>query len=101
MKDKMNSYGKTWHVWMTSPHGGHPADTLPLGPPHLAWSFNRDGEANPGLVENAFQRLKIDSAKRRRERADLSAVAHPQEGVDALKGAFSGAGTAPPGVQPK
>jgi Protein of unknown function (DUF1264) len=101
MKDKMNSYGKTWHVWMTSPHGEKPADTLPIGPPHLAWSFNRDGEAHPGLVENAFQQLKIDSSEKRKDRADLSAVAHPQEGVDALKGAFPGAGAAPPGVQPK
>jgi hypothetical protein len=86
MKDKMNSYGKTWHVWMSNPHGDHPADKLPLGPPRLAWSFNRDGEARPGLVEDAFQRLKIDAAEKRRERSDLSALAHPQEGTDALKG---------------
>jgi len=101
MKDKMNSYGKTWHVWMTTPHGERPADKLPLGPPHLAWSFNRDGEARPGLVEGAFQQLKIDVAEKRRERADLSALARPQEGVEALKGALPGAGAAPPGVQPK
>ena len=54
----------------------------------LAWSFNRDGEARPGLVERRDQRMGLDSADKRRQRADLAALARPQSGVDALRAAF-------------
>ncbi|MFC7475088.1 OBAP family protein [Dankookia sp. GCM10030260] len=92
MASKMNSYGKTWHVWDTA------TDSLPLGPPHLAWSFNREGEARPGLVEARDRRMGIDTAARRRAREDLRALARPQHGVDALRGRF-GRPTEPiPGV---
>lgn len=87
MKDKMNSYGKTWHVWHTGAMG-NAGDALPLGPPMLAWSFNRDGEATPGLVERRDEQMDIDTAEKRRERADLRSLAKPQSGVDALKAAF-------------
>jgi hypothetical protein len=87
MRGKMNSYGKTWHVW-NSGAADMPADALPLGPPMLAWSFNRDGEARPGLVERRDQRMGIDSADKRRQRAELEALARPQSGVDALLAAF-------------
>ena len=97
MKDKMNSYGKTWHVWNTGAHG-QAGDRLPLGPARLAWSFNRDGEARPGLVEQRDRRLDIDSAVKRRERAELQPLARPQSGVDALHGSFPRATSAIPGV---
>jgi len=87
MKDKMNSYGKTWHVWHTGAMGQR-GDPLPLGPAMLAWSFNRDGEARPGLVERRDERMGIDSAEKRRQRADLRSLAKPQSGVDDLKAAF-------------
>lgn len=87
MKKKMNSYGKTWHVWNTG-HQGMAGDKLPLGEPMLAWSFNRDGEAMPGLVESRDKRMDIDSAKIRKQRSDLRGVAKPQSGVDDLKGKF-------------
>jgi hypothetical protein len=87
MKDKINSYGKTWHVWNTGTMG-QPGDKLPLGPPMLAWSFNRDGEAAPGLIERRDRKLKVDSADKRRQRADLQSLARPQSGVDDLKHAF-------------
>lgn len=87
MKKKMNSYGKTWHVWNTG-HPGTAGDALPLGPPMLAWSFSRDGEALPGMVEGRDKRMDIDSAKTRQKRADLRALARPQSGVDDLKGKF-------------
>jgi hypothetical protein len=87
MRDKMNSYGKTWHVWHTG-GPGEAGDTLPLGPPMLAWSFNRDGEARPGLVEGRDKRMGIDTAGKRRQRADMVALARPQQGVDALRAAF-------------
>ncbi|CAI08748.1 OBAP family protein [Aromatoleum aromaticum] len=97
MKGKMNSYGKTWHVWNTGTHSGA-GDSLPLGPPRLAWSFNRDGEAQPGLVEQRDRRLEVDSAAKRRERAELQPLARPQAGVDALKGRFPRPTSPLPGV---
>ncbi len=87
MKGKMNSYGKTWHVWNT---GGldQDADPLPLGEPRLAWSFNRDGEAKPGLIEARDRRLGVSTARTREKRGELRESARPQHGVDVLKGAF-------------
>ena len=97
MRDKMNSYGKTWHTWNTS-HGGAAGDPLPLGEPVLAWSFNRFGEANPMLVVERDQRMGIDAEQVRQSREDLLPLAHPQAGVDVLKGKF-GRPTRPiPGV---
>lgn len=87
MKSKMNSYGKTWHLWNTGATGQIP-DKLPLGKPMLAWSFNRDGEPTPGLVESRDKKLGITTAQKRRERADLQPLAKPQSGVDDLKGRF-------------
>lgn len=87
MKKKMNSYGKTWHVWHTG-HHGEPGDKLPLGEAMLAWSFNRDGEIMPGLSEARDKQLKVETAKKREQRADLRALAKPQSGVDDLKGKF-------------
>src|SRR5690606_12556740 len=87
MKDKMNSYGKTWHLWNTG-MTGHPGDALPLGPAALAWSFNRDGEIAPGLVERRDRRLGTDTARTREARRDLRTLAKPQTGVDALEGMF-------------
>jgi hypothetical protein len=100
MKDKINSYGKTWHVWNTG-HEGHPPDELPLGEPMLAWSFNRDGEAIPGMVEKRDRELNIDSARIRAERAGLQKFARPQFGVDALKGRFGRPTRDIPGVVAK
>lgn len=83
MRGKMNSYGKTWHVWMTSE--GH---KLPTGPAMLAWSFNRDGEARPGLVEERDKKMGISSQDVRKKRQELTVLAKPQAGVDALQGKF-------------
>ena len=55
MKDKMNSYGKTWHVWNTGTMGAA-GDKLPLGPAMLAWSFNRDGKRSRGWSSSATGR---------------------------------------------
>jgi hypothetical protein len=97
MKDKMNSYGKTWHVWNTGMLG-QKGNSLPLGPPELAWSFNRDGELMPGLLEQRDRAQKIDSAAKRKERAVLVPLAHPQQGVEDMKQHFPNAGPYPPGV---
>lgn len=96
MAGKMNSYGKTWHLWSTGTSGAA-ADALPLGPPRLAWSFNHDGEARADLVQQRDRSAGVDTAKVRAARQDLVATAQPQCGVDALVGRF-GATTGVPGV---
>ncbi|WP_437675565.1 OBAP family protein [Sorangium sp. So ce131] len=101
LKKKMNSYGKTWHIWDTG-HAGHPAaHNLPVGPPLLAWSYNRDGEMPAELVEARDKRTGINTAEKRKERADLAAAANPQRGVDDLKSRFPNATGAPEGVRAK
>lgn len=97
MKTKMNSYGKTWHTWNTG-HEGHTGEALPLGEARLAWSFNRDGEAMPALTQKRDRKLGIDTAKKRRDRTELRALARPQSGVDALNGKFARPTTPIPGV---
>lgn len=100
MKSKVNSYGKTWHTWGTA-HGESSDTSLPLGEPSLAWSFNRYGEANPGLIEERDQRMGINTEERRRARQDLVPLAKPQMGVDALKGEFPGPTQPIPSVEAK
>jgi len=89
MKSKMNSYGKTWHVWNTGSIGAG-GDKLPLGKPMLAWSFNHDGEAKPGLVERRDKEMEMKTSELRKGRQDLVALAQPQAGVEALKRQFAG-----------
>lgn len=100
MRTKMNSYGKTWHVWNTG-HPGAKGDPLPFGEPKLAWSFNHDGEVQPQLTQTMENKFKISTDEKRKMRSDLTKLAKPQEGVDALKGKFSRSIKPIPGVQPK
>lgn len=97
MKTKMNSYGKTWHVW-ASGYNGKRGDALPLGPARLAWSFNRDGEILPNMLEERDTRMKIRTPDKRKERADLRPLARPQSGVDDMKGKFQRPSQDIPGV---
>lgn len=97
LKRKLNSYGKTWHFWKTGVFGEE-GDTLPVGPPHLAWSFNHDGEAKPGMVEARDTRMDLHTADARRERAGWASLARPQGGVDAIAEQFPNAKGAPEGV---
>ncbi|HEX6999632.1 MAG TPA: OBAP family protein [Gammaproteobacteria bacterium] len=98
MRSKLGTYGKTWHFWNTG-HYGTTGDALPLGPPRLAWSFNRDGEALPGLVEERDARMEIDTSKKRRAREALIPEVEPQAGVDALRGRFGRETVDMPGVR--
>ena len=90
LKDKINSYGKTWHTWMSGMHGAT-NDPLPVGPAQLQWSFNRDGEVMPGMVEARDKRMGLNTAEARAARRDLVPLAKPQGGVDALAGMFPNA----------
>jgi hypothetical protein len=96
MRKKMNSYGKTWHVWSTN----H-SDKLPMGEAMLAWSFNRDGEVDPALAERRNRTMGIDMTAKRQQRQDLVQLAKPQEGVDDLKGKFARPTREIPGVRDK
>jgi hypothetical protein len=96
MRDKMNSYGKTFHLWHTT--RGEEGQKLPLGPARLAWSFNRMGEARPELISRRDAEMNIDSHEKRRERQELQSLARPQYGVDVLKGAFRATTEPYPGV---
>lgn len=97
---KMNSYGKTWHLWDTG-HAGHAAaHRLPVGTPQLAWSYNRDGQVPAELVQSRDRRMGIDTAERRASRADLASGAKPQQGVDLMNDKLPGT-SAPSGVVDK
>jgi Protein of unknown function (DUF1264) len=87
LKTKINSYGKTWHTWMTGMPDRKP-DTLPLGPARLQWSFNHDGEVNRAMLDARDRRMNLDSMKARHDRQDLVPLAKPQGGVDALASFF-------------
>jgi hypothetical protein len=93
MRRKMNSYGKTWHVWMTDK-----GDNVPMGDATLAWSFNRDGEARPNLIEERDKKLAVSTAEKRKNRQDLVELARPQLGVDDLNGKFVRPSQSIPGV---
>ena len=98
MKMKINSYGKTFHMWHTGTFG-EAADAMPLGEPSLAWSFNHDGEAKPGLVEQRDATFNITTDKKRRERKGLEQLAKPQVGVEAITSEFPGRVKSIPGVK--
>lgn len=91
MAEKLDSYGKTWHVWETE-NQGRPNLSLPFGPPHLAWSFNHDGEIAPGMIDRRDDRMQTNTKCKRQRRVDLATYAHPQYGVDDLRGSFPNAG---------
>jgi hypothetical protein len=99
LKKKMNSYGKTWHIWDTGHVGAPAAHELPVGIPLLAWSYNRDGETPPGLVEARDERMDIDTAEKRKERQELVPLGRPQRGVDDLEDRLNGHPEPPPGVK--
>ena len=65
LKRKMNSYGNTWHTWMTAIHGKE-ADHLPFGP-HLRWSFSKDGEDVSGMVKARDKRFDFNTADERQD----------------------------------
>jgi hypothetical protein len=61
---------------------------LPLGDPKLMWSFNRDGEADEQLKDDFQRQMDIDERDKRAKREELTELAHPQHGVDAMAGEF-------------
>lgn len=90
LQKKLNSYGKTWHIWDTGHFGRPAANTLPVGQPMLAWSYNRDGEAPEKMLAERNERLKVDVEAKREDRKSFAAVARPQTGEKELEGRIPG-----------
>ncbi|GAB3261917.1 OBAP family protein [Arthrobacter pigmenti] len=84
----VNSYGKTWHTWHTSSHGGHPGMDLPYGDPKLMWSFNRDGECDDDLRHDRDQTMELDTDAKRSDRQTFLDYAAPQHGVNNMRDDF-------------
>jgi hypothetical protein len=70
MKDFASTYGKTWHTWQVDR-----GDALPYGIPQLMMGFTGDGQVNPDLVAERDRDLGLDTAAKRRQRADLPDLA--------------------------
>lgn len=83
---KINSYGKTFHTWMTGTVVGE-AEDFPYGPPMLAWSLNKEGQLAPELRQ-AYQEMGFNLDEIRQERAGYADQTNPQCGVNALDGQF-------------
>lgn len=83
---KINSYGKTWHVWDTGHYGQPSAQALPVGTPQLAWSYNRDGEGPAEMIDARDKRMQLSTDDKKQNRKDLAEQAKPQRGEDALRG---------------
>ncbi len=96
MSTLINSYGKTWHFWNTGRQFNRMGQQLPFGAPRLMWSFARDGEADKVMLTERNMRMQIDQEQKRRDRQSLVKDAHPQHGVDTLKGQFPNAAADPP-----
>jgi hypothetical protein len=95
----MNSYGKTWHTWNSKPFEGE-GMAMPLGEPMLGWSFNREGQAAEGLVEQTAEKLDVDVEALKESRAELADQAHPQCGVTLMDGDFEGSNQDLAGIIP-
>lgn len=79
MEKLVHTYGKTWHTWHTDLH-----KRLPLGVPQLMMGFTTDGQADAKMVAERDQRLGVDSASKKTDRADI--VAPPiAPGADAWR----------------
>lgn len=70
MQKLVGTYGKTWHTWHTNLH-----QQLPLGVPQLMMGFTQDGQADAAMVAARDARFKVQSAEKRRQRADIAAPA--------------------------
>jgi len=66
MEKLIHTYGKTWHTWHTDLD-----KDLPRGVPQLMMGFTADGQADPKMVAARDRRLGVDSAEKRKKRADI------------------------------
>jgi hypothetical protein len=66
MEKLANTYGKTFHTWHTDQD-----KELPIGVPQLMMGFTEDGQIDEAMVRARDKRLDVDTAQKRRERADI------------------------------
>jgi hypothetical protein len=99
LKGKFNSYGKTFHMWMTGTVTGEAQD-FPYGEPKLAWSLNEEGQLADEL-KDAFEEMGFDIDEIKDKRKSYTNQAKPQCGVDRLKGQFKGETSPLAGVEAK
>ena len=92
LKGKINSYGKTWHTWMTGMHETSRLTRCRSGRLTCSGVSISDGEANPELVQARDRRMELDSmTAETQDRQDLVSLAKPQGGVDAMAECFPNA----------
>lgn len=66
MERLAHTYGKTWHTWHTDQD-----KRLPLGVPQLMMGFTADGQSDPAMLEQRNERLDLDAAAIKAQRADI------------------------------
>jgi hypothetical protein len=63
--DLVTTYGKTFHTWQ------YDRDDFPYGIPQLMMGFTQDGQADEALIRDRDRRLRISTARKRQNRADI------------------------------
>lgn len=66
MQKLASTYGKTFHTWHTDLD-----KQLPLGVPQLMMGFTQDGQIDPAMVRTRDERFGVNTAEKRKERADI------------------------------
>jgi hypothetical protein len=66
MEKLVSTYGKTIHTWHTDQNR-----TLPVGSPMLMMGFTADGQLDGRLLADRDKRLKVETGKRKENRADI------------------------------
>lgn len=87
LSDKMNSYGKTFHMWKAGVFDQED-ERYPSGEPRLAWSFNHVHEPKKGLLERTYDPMDISVEQKKKERKELASQAKPQCGINAIANKF-------------
>lgn len=66
MKDYVNTYGKTIHLWQVDR-----GDELPYGPPQLMMAYTADGQIDQNIIDKRDQIYGVNTSEIRKEREDL------------------------------
>jgi hypothetical protein len=66
MEKLVSTYGKTIHTWHTDQNR-----TLPVGSPMLMMGFTTDGQLDPRLLADRDKRLDVNTAEKKKSRADI------------------------------
>jgi hypothetical protein len=65
--DLVTTYGKTFHTWQ------YDRDDFPYGIPQLMMGFTADGQANKAPIHHRDRKLRVSTARKRQNRADIPA----------------------------